>query len=118
MACGCPCIVPNNTTSPQLVGEPKTGLMAELLKMKNGQSFGWTGPTISDKFMVDPVDMAENMTKIYQNGKLRKELGENAIKFAQDFDWEKSIIPLWLDFFNKVETSVPSLDYKGKKLGI
>jgi len=118
MSCGVPCIVPNHTTGPQLVGEPKSGLLAENLKMKNGDVFGWTGPTISDKWMVDPVDMADKMTKIYKNEKLRKRCGKNAIKFAKGFDWENNIIPKWIDFFNHVENFVPSLDYKAKKLGI
>ncbi len=118
MACGTPCIIPNHTTGPELVGEPKTGLLIELLKMKNGQEYGWTGPTISDKWLIDPVDMAEKMTKIYKDEKLREKFSKNAVKFAKGFDWEKKIVKKWLDFFKYVEDFVEPVDYKNKKLGI
>jgi len=118
MACGTPCIIPNNTTGPELVGKPKTGLLTELLKMKNGQEFGWTGPNISDKWLIDPVDMAEKMTKIYRDKKLREKFSKNAIEFAKRFDWEKYIIPEWIKFFDYVENFVEPVDYKRLKLGI
>jgi len=118
MASGTPCILPNHTTGPELVGEPKTGLLTEVLKMKNGQEFGWTGPIISDKWLIDPVDMAEKMEKIYTDEKLRERLSNNAVKFAKGYDWEKKIIPKWLEFFKYVENFIDPLDYKAKKLGI
>jgi len=118
MACGCPCIIPKHTVGPQLVGEPNTGLLIELLKMKNGDDFGWTGPTISDKWLIDPVDMADKMTEIYKDEKLRKKFSRNAVKFAKDYDWEKHIIPKWLDLFNHIENKVEKTNYKEKKLGI
>ena len=118
MSCGTPCIVPNHTTGPELVGESKTGLLIDLLRMRNGDYFGWTGPTISDKWLIDPVDMADQMTKIYKDKKLREEFSKNAVKFAQGFDWEKCIIPKWLEFFKHVESYMPEVDYAEKKLGI
>lgn len=118
MACGTPCIIPNHTTGPELVGEPKTGLLIEPLKMKNGQEFGWTGPTISDKWLIDPVDMADKMTKIYKDKKLREEFSKTAVEFAQNFDWEKHIIPQWIDFLNYVESYIEPVNYEEKKLGI
>lgn len=118
MACGIPCIIPNHTTGPELVGEAEAGFLIELLKMKNGQEFGLTGPTISDKWLADPVDMADKMTEIYKDKKLREEFSENAVKFAQGYDWEKVIIPKWLEFFKYVENFRETIDYKGGKLGI
>ena len=118
MSCGTPCIIPNHTTGPELVGEPKTGLLIELLKMKNGQEFGWTGPTISDKWLIDPFDMADKMTKIYKDKKLREKFSKNAVEFAQGFDWEKYIIPKWVDFFNYVESYIEPVNYEEKKLGL
>jgi len=118
MACGTPCIIPNHSTGPELVGEPKTGFLIELLKMKNEQEFGLTGPTISDKWLADPVDMADKMTEIYKDKKLREEFSKNAVNFAQGFDWEKVIIPKWLKFFEYVEKFVEPLDYGEGKLGI
>lgn len=118
MACGNPCIIPNHTTGPELVGEPKTGLLIDLLKMKNTDIFGWTGPTISDKWLIDPVDMADKMTKIYKDEKLREKFSKNAVKFAKGYDWEKVIIKKWLDFFKYIENFREPIDYKNKKLGI
>ena len=118
MACGTPCVIPNHTTGPELVGEPKTGLLIDLLKMKNTDIFGWTGPTISDKWLIDPVDLAEKMSEMYKDKKLREKFSKNAVKFAKGFDWEKKITPQWIDFFDYIETFVESIDYKAKKLGI
>ena len=119
MACGAPCIIPNHTTGPELVGD-NTGLLVELLKMKNDQEFGLTGPTISDKWLIDPIDMADKMTKIYRDKKLRENLSKNAVKFARGYDWEKVIIPKWLEFFKHVEEDVEiqPLDFKERSLGI
>ncbi|GAH81474.1 unnamed protein product, partial [marine sediment metagenome] len=118
MACGTPCIIPNHTTGPQLVGEPKTGLLIEPLKMKNKDIFGWTGPQLSDKILIDPVDMADKMTKMYRDKKLREKFSKNAVNFAKKYDWEKVVIKKWIDFFEYVEGFVEPLDYKKKKLGI
>lgn len=116
MACGIPQIFPNHTTGPELIG--KSGLLVDLLKMKNKQEFGFTTPLISDQYFVDPVDMAEKMEKIYKSEQLRKKFSKNAVKFAKEFDWEKKIIPKWMDFFNYVEEYREPLNYKEKKLGI
>ena len=118
MACGTPCVIPNHTTGPELVGEAEAGFLIELLKMKNGQEFGLTGPTISDKWLIDSVDMADKMTEIYRSKELRKKFSENAVKFAQGYDWEKVIIPKWLEFFKYVEKFVEPLDYQKRELGI
>ena len=118
MACGLPCITPNNTTGPQLVGEPETGLLTELLKMKNGQTFGWTGPQISDKWLIDPIDFADNMTKIYKDKKMREKFSKNALKFVEDYDWQTKIVPQWIDLFKYAENFVENLDYAKNKPGI
>jgi len=118
MACGLPQIFPDCTTGPELIGEPKTGLLVDLIKMKNGQEFGMTAPSMNDRFWPDPIDMAEKMAMIYKDKKLREKLSKNAIKFAKKFDWQKAIIPQWIDFFNYLENFVGPVDYQNKKLGI
>ena len=118
MACGLPQIYPNHSTGPELVGEPKTGLLVELIKMKNGQEFGMTAPSMNDRFWPDPVDMAEKMTMIYKDKKLRENFSKNGIKFAKKFDWQKVIIKDWLKFFRYVEEFRFPVDYSKKKLGI
>ena len=118
MACGVPVIFPNHSTGPQLVGEPKTGLLADLMKMKGGQDFGLTSPLVSDKFWADPVCMAECMEKIYKDKKLREQFSKNAINFAKEFDYEKKVIPMWIDFFKELEEIKEPIDYKENKIGI
>jgi len=103
MACGLPQIFPNHTTGPELIEEPKTGLLVDLIKMKNGQEFGMTAPSMNDRFWPDPIDMAEKMTIIYKDKKLREKFSRNGIKFAKGFDWEKYIIPQWIEFFKHIE---------------
>jgi len=58
------------------------------------------------------------MTTIYKDKKLREKCSKNAVKFAKGYDWEKKIIPKWIDFFEYVENSIESIDYKENKLGI
>jgi len=118
MACGIPQIFPNHTTGPELVGEPKTGLLVDLIKMKNGQEFGMTAPSMNDRFWPDPVDMAEKMAIIYKDKKLREKFSNNAIKFAKKFDWEKYIITQWIDFLKYIEDLKEPINYAEKKLGI
>ncbi len=118
MACGLPQIFPNHSTGPELVGEPQTGLLTDLIKMKNGQEFGMTSPSMNDRFWPDPIDMAEKMTTIYKDKKLREKFSKNGIKFAKKFDWQKKIIPQWIDFFKYVEEYKNPVDYQKKELGI
>jgi len=115
MACGLPQIFPNSTTGPELIGEPKTGLLVDLIKMKNGQEFGLTAPSMNDRFWPDPVDMAEKMAIIYKDKKLREKFSKNGIKFAKKFDWEKCIIPEWIKFFKYVENFKEIVDDEKKK---
>ncbi len=118
MACGLPQIFPNHSTGPELIGEPKTGLLVDLIKMKNGQEFGMTSPSMNDRFWPDPIDMAEKMAIIYKDKKLREKFSKNGIKFAKKFDWQTKIIPQWIDFFKYVENFRYPVDYSNKKLGI
>ena len=73
---------------------------------------------ISDKWLIDPVDMADKMTEIYKDEKLRKKFSANAAKFAKGYDWEKHIMPKWMDLFEHIEKKVEKTNYKDKKLGI
>ena len=118
MACGLPQIFPNHSTGPELIGEPKTGLLVDLIKMKNGQEFGMTSPSMNDRFWPDPIDMAEKMAIIYKDKKLREKFSKNGIKFAKKFDWEKVIMKEWLKFFKYVEEFREPVDYSKKQLGI
>jgi len=95
MACGIPQINAEHTTGFELVGEPKTGLLA---KIKSEISM----PLISDQWLVDYQSLAECMEKIYLNKKLRKRFSENAIKFAKERDW-KNIIPEWVELVDVIQ---------------
>ena len=62
--------------------------------------------------------MADKMTEIYKDKKLREKFSKNAIKFAKKYDWEKHIIPKWIELFEYIEEFIEPVNYKEKKLGI
>lgn len=94
MAVGLPCISPNNTVMTELVGDVvedptnsnKTigprGLLAKI-------STDYMLSDLSKRSLVDIKDLTFNMKEIFNNKKLREKYGENAIKFASNYTWEK-----------------------------
>jgi len=95
MACGIPQINTEHTTGIELVGEPKTGLLA---KIKTELST----PLISDQWLIDWKSLAECMEKMYLSDKLRKEFSERALDFAKNYDWNL-IIPKWQAMVDAIE---------------
>lgn len=90
MACGIPNIGPNCSSFTELIGEdPKTrrGLLALVIDWQMIQDG-------SIRAIVSEADLAYQMKLIYQDGELREHCSKNAIKFAQNYTWEK-IIKEW-----------------------
>ena len=110
MACGIPQVFPNNTTGPELVGESKAGLLADI-GMNN------TTPLISDVQLVSPVSLAKCMHELYINKELRAESAKNAQKHAKNYEIN-NIMKLWVDLFKKVEENELKVDYTKNKMGI
>lgn len=82
MACGIPQINAEHTTGPELVGEPKTGLLAKVRTEL-------TTPLITDSWIVDPESLADCMERIYQSDTLREKFSKNALNFAKNYEWSK-----------------------------
>lgn len=88
MACGKLNIGPNCSSFTELIGEdPKTrrGLLASIIDWQMIQDG-------SVRALVNEKDLANQMQTIYQSEELRKTLSKNAIKFAQDYTWEKIVL--------------------------
>lgn len=89
-AMGLPVVAPNFGAVVELVNESKAGLLAKIKMM-------YTTPLISDIAYVDEINLAELMNTIYINKKLREEMRENGIKYAQQYDWKTKIVPMWIE---------------------
>lgn len=88
MACGIPMIAPNCSSFTELIGEdPKTrrGLLTSIIDCQMIQDG-------SVRALADEADLANQMKTIYQSEELRKTFSKNAIKFSQDYTWEKICI--------------------------
>lgn len=107
-ACGVPQIFPDAHIGPELVGEPKSGL---LIAIKDAETI----PLLSDIFQIDPISLASYIKQLYEDEKLRGELGENALKNAQNYSWER-ILPRWGEIVERF--SIPPISYQTGALGI
>jgi len=67
MACGCPVITTDRTSLKEVVGE--AGIILDSVK---------------------PMEIAENIEKVFENKKLRTDLIKKGLKQAKKFDWNKS----------------------------
>lgn len=88
MSCGIPNIGPNCSSFVELIGEdPKTrrGLLASIIDWQMIQNG-------SIRALVNETDLANCMKIIYQNEELRKTFSKNAVKFAQNYTWEKVVL--------------------------
>ena len=85
MGCGIPCILPDNSTGPELIGaDEERGLLVECSTFITGPKWG------VNMGLVDVVKMSEAMLKLATDKELRREKGKAARKFAeQNFDWNE-----------------------------
>jgi len=107
-AMGIPSIAPNHTVFPELIGEPKAGLLADI-KMAT------TIPLLSDIFNVDPISLAGCIAQLYEDENLRKELGKNALENTRQYGWDR-ILPRWAEVVERF--GVPPCDYSKGTLGV
>jgi len=94
MAVGLPCISPNNTVMTELIGDVvedptntnKTiGPRGLLANIKDN----YTLSDLSKRSLVDINDLAFKMKQIYNNKNLIEQYSNNAIKFAQNYTWDR-----------------------------
>lgn len=110
-ACGIPVICANNTTSPELVGEPKSGIMADC-------KFSQRTPMLSSINHVDVDSLAEAMYSMFQNRDKEQYIvwKNNAINNAVKYDW-KLITPNWIKAVEEV-LKVKETNYEKGELGL
>lgn len=94
MAIGLPCISPDNTVLTELIGEiisdpmcdNKTigprGLLAKI-------NTDYMLQDLSKRYLVDKEDLSFHMSQIFKDDKIRKQYSTNALKFSQDYTWDK-----------------------------
>lgn len=100
MACGLPVIATNYTTPPELLGtDGKRGLLA------NVQAY-ITGMYNIERALVDTTHVAELLDKLYRSPFLRNEIGENARKHVQRFQWG-SVIKQWEQIIDNCLQPIP-----------
>lgn len=87
MAVGLPCISPDNTVMTELIGnnkkiEDNRGILVKI-------SDSYTLQDLSKRSLVDIKDLTEKMKQIYSDKKIKEKYGENAIKFSNQYTWDK-----------------------------
>lgn len=110
-SCRTPIICANNTTSPELVGEPQSGIMADC-------NFSQRTPMLSSIKHVDVDSLAESMYSMFQNRDKEqyKIWSNNAINNAAKYDW-KLITPTWIKAVEEV-LKVKDTNYEKGDLGL
>ena len=82
MACGLPCILPDNSTGPELIGDNERGFLVPCSTFITGPKWG------VNMGLVDVVKQAQAMLDISLDTELRQTMSKNARDFAlENFDW-------------------------------
>lgn len=110
MACGVPNIAPNFSTGQELIGEPKTGLLANI------ESFV-TIPLMTDIAYVDSNSLSNCIEKIYNDQQFREECSRNALEFVKNYTWD-NVLKAWVGLAKQVEQQLMVTDYAKGRLGI
>ena len=108
-ACGLPSVVPNHSSFQELVGIPECGIVCKTVTEE-------TTPTLTDVKLIDILDLAKGMHKIYSDKKIREICSKNAIKNSEKYSWNRAI-EKWLFILKKVAEPKP-LNYQTGDLGI
>jgi len=100
MAAKKPVIVPNNTVMPELVNND----IAYLVDSGTSENLYTILPNDNEVLrpLVDIDDLVKTMKYVLNNQDKAKEKAETAYKYIMDnFTWEHSIIPQWINLFNE-----------------
>ncbi len=92
MACGLPCISPDNTVMTELIGNDKDENKNRGFLVNNAIDYMLSD--LSKRFLVDTNDLMEKMKKIYTDKELRLKLGNNAEKWSKQYTWDR-IVKSW-----------------------
>ena len=87
MSCGVPNIVNGYSAPPEIIKD--SGLKTKVADWSYHSQFNYKGA------LIDIEALAENMLILYDDRKLRNELGRKSRKRAVEYDWNTKIIPQW-----------------------
>jgi len=96
-ACGVPGIASNFSSMPELVNGHGW--------LVRGRDIMFT-PLNGKCLVPDQDDIAKKLEEAIFNDQLRRKYGEDAFKFAQDYDWDKLIIEQWLPLLKEKEREI------------
>lgn len=102
MACGVPCVLPNNTTGPEFLGDGR-GILADI----ENDRIPIENKTIVEFWSHVSIDsLAEGMEKLYENKQLRQSMGRKSAKYAKEiYSWETNY-PRWLKIFSSINSNM------------
>ena len=101
MACGVPCISPDCTSMTELIRNDKEQSKNRGLLAKIQSNFMIQDGSI--RSLVDENDLAKCMKEMYSNNELREKFSKNAVRFAEQYTWDK-IIPQWNSSIKEMKT--------------
>jgi len=110
MSCGIPVVATDCTALTELVQESGAGLLAK-------PACRWITPLIADKVIVDELEFAECLGRLYNSLEMREEMGEKGRKYALQFSWKRSI-DAWAGLMERIENRPLAVDYAHGRLGI
>jgi len=88
MSCGVPNIVNDYSAPPEIVSD--AGIVVEPSDWTYHSPFNYRGG------LVDIKKLAKAMRLLYDDGKMRKELGKKSRERALKYDWNAVVVPQWL----------------------
>ena len=110
-ACGLPAIAPKHTTMIELIQEPETGILCDILETQICANF-------SNVFLFSAFSMAGAMKKMYFDNKFLKKCGKNGIKNVKNYLWKNIAQENWGEFLTHFEKISAEVNYHTGKMGL
>ncbi len=110
-ACGTPVIAAKHTTSFELVQEPETGLLCDIIEPQLSFNF-------SNIFQFSVPSMIGCLEKMYHEQEFRETCKENGIKNAKNYHWKDIVKNHWKPILDHYENKMNELDYGAMRLGL
>jgi glycosyltransferase involved in cell wall biosynthesis len=106
-SCGVPVVVNDSTSMPELVSghgwvcKPKTWEPTALL---------------SNQFIPDEYEIAKAYGEAYNNPDKLKKYGVDSRDFAEQYDWDNVITPLWIQLIEKMRENMREKTYEERRI--
>lgn len=105
-ACGVPTIGTRFTSMPELI--EGHGWLVNTLKNAGGLDSYKTTVLMSKWAIPDEYEIAKALEDAYNNPSKAKRYGEKAREFSLNYDWEKVVVPLWVQLIEEVREDMRS----------